>query len=53
MVILCSAVVYRNMYADGNAANGFFLANGTWGINNHIWWAKREVGPIPRPLPMQ
>ena len=43
----------RNLYDDGNTADGIFIANGTQGLSTHIWWAKREGGPIPRPLPSQ
>ena len=40
----------RNMYADGNTADRNFLAKGTWGLNNHVWWENREVGTTSRYL---
>ena len=48
-----SAAARRNLYADGNTDDGNFLANGTRGLNNHIWWTKRKLGLIRRPLPRQ
>ena len=39
------------MYAGGNTDDGIILLNSTQVINNHIWWSKREVGPIPSPVP--
>ena len=53
MTGLWSANVCRKLYANGNTADGIFLANGTQVLNNHIWWAKREGGPITIPLPSQ
>ena len=41
----------RYLYANGNTADGTFLANGTWVLNKHIWWTKREGVPITSPLP--
>ena len=53
MTGLLSAGVCRNMYANVNTADIIFLANGTWGLNTHIWWENIEGEPIPRPLPRQ
>ena len=53
MAGLWSAAVRCNLYSDGNTTDQFFLANVTWGLNNHIWWEKRERGTIPRTFPRQ